>query len=63
MSTPKPVKESSSVKFSNKTGGAYADIKDVIQSERENWNKPSNQDTCKSTNGNKETKQDHPAKR
>lgn len=26
-----------SVKFSNKTGGAYADMKAVIQSERKNW--------------------------
>ena len=46
MSTPKPAKsdkDTYSVKYSNKTGGAYADVKAVIQSERENWrsNKPS----------------------
>lgn len=39
MTTPKPAKPPNaySVKYSNKTGGAYADIKAVIQSERENW--------------------------
>jgi hypothetical protein len=39
MSTPKSAKSSNtySVKYSNKTGGAYADIKAIIQSERENW--------------------------
>lgn len=44
MSTSKPSKSSNaySVKYSNKTGGAYADIKAVIQSERENWTSTSN---------------------
>jgi hypothetical protein len=44
MSTPKPAKtkDSDSVKFSNKTGGAYAEMKKVIQSERESWKKPAN---------------------
>ncbi|WP_373514603.1 hypothetical protein [Persicitalea sp.] len=57
MSTPKPAKTSESsytVKFSNKTGGAYADMKAVIQSERKNWDsKPSQGDSLKNTNGSK----------
>jgi hypothetical protein len=55
MSTPKPAKtsESYSVKFSNKTGGAYADMKAVIQSERKNWDsKVAGSDACKNMNGN-----------
>jgi hypothetical protein len=39
MSDPKIGKSdnSSSVKYSNKSGGAYADMKDVISSERQHW--------------------------
>lgn len=41
MGTSKPTKSSDKyayrVKYSNTTGGAYADIKAVIQSERQNW--------------------------
>lgn len=54
MSTPKPAKtESYAVKFSNKTGGAYADMKAVIESERKNWHSKADQgDAYKNTNGN-----------
>jgi hypothetical protein len=54
MSTPKPAKTSGSysVKFSNKTGGAYAEMKAVIESERKNWQPKSDQATsCGNKNG------------
>jgi hypothetical protein len=60
MSTPKPAKtsESHSVKFSNKTGGAYADMKAVIESERKNWHSRGGQaGAYKNTNGNKDPNQ------
>ena len=55
MGTPKPAKtkDSDSVKFSNKTGGAYAEMKKVIESERESWKKP----TCANHNGRTDLKQ------
>jgi hypothetical protein len=59
MSTPKPAKtkETYTVKFSNKTGGAYADMKAVIESERENWNKRKGEKPCIG-NDQKDPKQD-----
>jgi hypothetical protein len=52
------------VKFSNKTGGAYADMKAVIQSERKNWDsKVAGRDSCKSTNGNGVPATDKPTKK
>ena len=58
MSSPKPVKtkESSTVKFSNKTGGAYAEMKEVIESERRNWGTVKTPQDCKNTNGQKPPK-------
>lgn len=64
MSTPKPAKSDSySVKFSDKTGGAYAEMKAVIQSESKNWGvKGDRADSCK-TNGNKDPKADNHSKK
>jgi hypothetical protein len=61
MSTLKTTKSdgSYSVKYSNKTGGAYADMKDVIRSERDNWTQKSDKNSYtsggdkKSYNSNK----------
>ena len=36
---PSKTKESYRVKFSTKTGGAYVEINEVIESERQSWEK------------------------
>jgi len=60
VGTPKPTKSSDKyayrVKYSNTTGGAYADIRAVIQSERQNWlksDKASLPDRQQELNGDK----------
>ncbi len=55
MDTPKPdeTSESYTVKFSNKTGGAYAEMRAVIESERKNWQPKGDQAAaCKNANTN-----------
>jgi hypothetical protein len=66
MSSPKPAKSSGSsgssdsytVKYSNKTGGAYAEMRDVIESERKNWDKSNTAEetACGNANSNKPKK-------
>jgi len=54
--TNSPDKHAYRVKYSNTTGGAYADIRAVIQSERQKWSKSdkaSHPDRQQDLNGDK----------